>query len=198
MQSQLTQCCGPGPCMELGPWGLRGTQGLSAVAQGWNVSATWVWDCLSAVASFRPAVNLCALWGAGRAAPPNVWGALRASGQGKVVRVLVGLGSTHFRYPQSRLLSGSCQAGLSRQQGEISGFIMPFICSVLSISFEKRWITVDSISNIDWLSTGSQESHRWPAQEQISALLGWTCRELRAHGVGLGCSEQLKLWHFSQ
>lgn len=194
MQSQLTQCCGSGSCMELRAWGLRGTQGLWDVSQGWNVSAAWVWDCLSAVASFSPAVNLCALWDTGRAAAPNAWGAEGTrAGEG-----CEGSGSTHFSYLQSRLLSESCHAGLSRQQGEVSEFIMPFICSVLSISFRKRWITVDSINSIDWLSIDSQGSHRWPAQEQISALLGWTCRELRAHGGGLGCSEQLKLWHSSQ
>lgn len=196
MQSQLTKICGSGSCMELRAWGLRGTQGLWAVAQGWNVLATWVWDCISAVASLGPAVNLCALWGSGRAAPPNA--PPRAPGQGEVVRMVLGSDSTRFRYLQSRLLGVSCHAGLSRQQGEASGFIMPFICSVLSISFSKRWITVGSINNIDWLSLDSQGSHRWPAQVQISALLGWTCRELRARGVGLGCSEQLRLWHFSQ
>lgn len=86
------------------------------------------------MASFSPAVNLCALWGTGRGAPSNAWGpeGTRA-GEGHEES-----GSTHFRYLQSRLLSVSCHAGLSRQQGEVSGFIVPFICSVLSISFRKR------------------------------------------------------------
>lgn len=125
--------------------------GLWAVGQRWYVLATWVWDCHSALSSLNPTVTLFALQDTERAAPANAWDAQRASGQGKVMRAVVGLDSPHFRYLQSRLLNASCHTRLPRQQEEISVFIMQFICSVLTIYFRKRWITIDSIDCIDWL-----------------------------------------------
>lgn len=92
--------------------------------------------------------SLCAPHDSERVALAKAQDVHRASGQGRV-----GLDSPHFTSGLYRVdVYMQKVTGLSRQQEEISVFIMQFICSVLTIYFRMRWITVDSIDCIDWLS----------------------------------------------